>query len=401
MNLIKLSAAGLFICTILCVSNIYAQNSIVEGYVYAEENQGYIANADIIVKRKRTGEKVTVGKTDKKGHFAIEVPKSKEYLLAVSKRMYHDTEEHVTTVGLKEGEKAFVKIEMKRKPGYMFEVTLTENGKDGGYPVEGILGSRIDVYNNTTDTEELVLNDFPYPTFTFGFEKGNHYTIMVRKEGYLNKRIEAYVNVEGCILCFDGLGKIEPKVTDVMSHGHETGTFLASIGMEPIAVNKTWEIENIYYDFDKWNIRQDASVELDGLITVLKDNPGVTVELGSHTDSRGKDAYNMELSEKRAQSAVEYILESGVIDATQITAKGYGETQLVNGCSNGVPCDEEKHQDNRRTELKILGIAKKDPLAEKSLKEIITEERILEEIMNQKPVTEEEMERIKEEERKQ
>ncbi|RBQ01844.1 OmpA family protein [Pedobacter miscanthi] len=123
--------------------------------------------------------------------------------------------------------------------------------------------------------------------------------------------------------------------------------------LESIVIDKAIKIENIYYDFDKWNIRADAAVELDKLVKIMKDNPTIWIELGSHTDSRGKDSYNLNLSQKRAESAVQYIISRG-IDKNRITAKGYGETQLLNKCANGVNCTEEEHQLNRRTEFKIV-----------------------------------------------
>ena len=113
-------------------------------------------------------------------------------------------------------------------------------------------------------------------------------------------------------------------------------------------------IENIYYDYDKANIRHDAAIELDKVVELLVENPGIIIELGSHTDSRGSDAYNLNLSQRRADSAVKYIIDNG-IDKDRITAKGYGETRLLNRCSNGVRCSEEEHQLNRRTEFKVTG----------------------------------------------
>jgi outer membrane protein OmpA-like peptidoglycan-associated protein len=126
-------------------------------------------------------------------------------------------------------------------------------------------------------------------------------------------------------------------------------------------VDQVFRLENIYYDFDKWNIRPDAAAELDKVVTFLNDNPDITVELGSHTDSRGSFKYNERLSDRRATSAVEYIISKGVSDK-RITAKGYGEKQLVNRCSDGVECTEAEHQDNRRTEIKITGIIEPDDL---------------------------------------
>ena len=80
-----------------------------------------------------------------------------------------------------------------------------------------------------------------------------------------------------------------------------------------------------------------SGLTLDKLFVTLIDNPDIIVELGSHTDSRGKDKYNLDLSQKSAEAAVEYLVENG-INSSRISAKGYGETQLVNSCSNGVRC---------------------------------------------------------------
>lgn len=126
-----------------------------------------------------------------------------------------------------------------------------------------------------------------------------------------------------------------------------------------LKLNEIFKLENVYYDFDKWNIRTDAASELDKLVSFLKQNPGVKIELGSHTDCRGTHRYNERLAERRAESAVKYINEKG-ISKEIISAKGYGETKLVNQCSDGVNCSEEEHQNNRRTEIKITGLAQ-DP----------------------------------------
>ena len=120
--------------------------------------------------------------------------------------------------------------------------------------------------------------------------------------------------------------------------------------------NMDYSIETIYYDFNKWFIRPDAEKELNKLVQVMKENP-VTVELGSHTDSRGSKEYNVDLSQKRAESAVRYIVLHG-IDAARITAKGYGESQLMNHCMDGIPCSPREHQANRRTEFKVTGFTK-------------------------------------------
>ncbi len=118
-------------------------------------------------------------------------------------------------------------------------------------------------------------------------------------------------------------------------------------------VNKEFTLDNIYYDLDKYNIRPDAAVELDKIVKLMKEYPNMVIELGSHTDSRAPDQYNITLSENRAKAAVEYLVKRG-ISKDRLYWKGYGETRLVNGCANGVKCSEDDHQKNRRTTFKVL-----------------------------------------------
>ena len=139
------------------------------------------------------------------------------------------------------------------------------------------------------------------------------------------------------------------------TEGQPYGTMQIVLNVEKVEVGQKFVMENIYYDYDKWNILPESEAELYKLVKIMKDNPGWEVELGSHTDSRGSDAYNEELSQKRSESAVNYIVSKG-ISRDRITAKGYGETQLVNECDDGVECTEEQHRKNRRTEFKILGM---------------------------------------------
>jgi outer membrane protein OmpA-like peptidoglycan-associated protein/tetratricopeptide (TPR) repeat protein len=126
--------------------------------------------------------------------------------------------------------------------------------------------------------------------------------------------------------------------------------------IEHLANDQNFVLENIYYDLNKWNIREDAKPSLNRLVTILKENP-LNIELGSHTDCRASDQYNLQLSQRRAESAVDYIISQG-INRDRITAKGYGETQLINKCKDRVPCTEDEHQQNRRTEFKVISIFK-------------------------------------------
>ena len=150
-------------------------------------------------------------------------------------------------------------------------------------------------------------------------------------------------------------------IPDCLAFSCETGShpdelhLSRDLLLEKLELDKIYRLESIYYNFDKWNIRTDAEPSLNTLVKILKENP-VIVELGSHTDCRGSVKYNEVLSQKRAESAVRYIIQQG-IDANRITAKGYGKTRLINhcDCSKGVKCNEAEHQANRRTEFRITG----------------------------------------------
>lgn len=130
-------------------------------------------------------------------------------------------------------------------------------------------------------------------------------------------------------------------------------TINKTIELEPIVVGEEIVLENIYYDYEKWNIRADAEPSLNALADKLRDNPSIRIQLSSHTDCRGDIDYNQELSQKRAQSAVDYIIGKG-ISSQRIVAKGYGESNLAVTCSNCDDCSEDEHQQNRRTTFKVL-----------------------------------------------
>ena len=125
-----------------------------------------------------------------------------------------------------------------------------------------------------------------------------------------------------------------------------------TLTLDKIKLEKTIVLDNIYYDYRKWDIKDTAAMELDKMVTIMRDNPKIHIELSSHTDSRGSDQYNMDLSQKRAESAVAYIVSKG-IEKERVTAKGYGETKPI--IENAMT--EEDFQKNRRTEFKVLKVS--------------------------------------------
>lgn len=159
---------------------------------------------------------------------------------------------------------------------------------------------------------------------------------------------DLYCTKKGCFTRTDKISTLGLKYSQ---------NFYADFEVEPIVIDKPIVLENIYYDFDKWDIRPDAAQELDKLVKLLKDNPNIEIEMSSHTDSRGNDQYNLVLSNKRAMAAVKYLIANG-IDESRLTYKGYGEKKLVNHCANDVKCTRAEHQLNRRTEFKVTKIRK-------------------------------------------
>ena len=117
-------------------------------------------------------------------------------------------------------------------------------------------------------------------------------------------------------------------------------------------IGKLIDIKPIYFDLGKYNIRPDAAVELNKIVAMMRDNLGIKIELGAHTDARGSASSNMRLSDNRAKSSAKYIISQGIA-AQRIVGRGDGETLLLNQCANGVKCSEAEHQINRRTEFKI------------------------------------------------
>ncbi len=139
----------------------------------------------------------------------------------------------------------------------------------------------------------------------------------------------------------------------------DTGDVIVSLEKElkkaPVGTDlaKFLNIEPVYFDYDKWFIRPDAKISMEKILTYFKEYPNTKIQIGSHTDSRASKAYNIRLSDKRANATMEYLVQKGVA-AENLKALGFGETMLTNECFNNVKCDDQKHQENRRSEFIIL-----------------------------------------------
>jgi len=116
---------------------------------------------------------------------------------------------------------------------------------------------------------------------------------------------------------------------------------------------KLLQLSTIYFDFDRYNIRKDSEIEVQKVIAAMEKYPSLKIKVNSHTDSRGPDAYNLWLSQKRAESTVNYMISKGITQ-DRLQGEGFGETKLINQCANGVRCSAKEHEFNRRSEFIIL-----------------------------------------------
>ena len=197
--------------------------------------------------------------------------------------------------------------------------------------------TKISLYNNLFELLNTTISDGK-GNYSLKVDCGKDYHVRAEKSEYNTKEQKISISsLEGKTYLPIALEKTKCKVT---------------IGDD---LGKCFGIKNIYFDFDKYNIRVEAAIDLEKILIVLTDNPGMKLDIRSHTDSRGTFKYNEVLSNNRAKSTIQWLIKNG-IHPNRLTAKGYGENQLVNHCSDGVYCTEEEHQLNRRSEFIITAL---------------------------------------------
>lgn len=223
-------------------------------------------------------------------------------------------------------------------------ITKTRN-EDGSTEILPRVQVQILDYNGEVLDETVTEED---GSFRFRLYEHENYTLVGEKlgdtENYFVTRLP-YTTV--------GKAADRDTLTDLVTDI----TYDTTLVLEKIEKNKVFVLENIYYDFNKYDIRPDAAQELDKLVQILQDNPHIKIELSSHTDSVDTERYNLFLSQKRAESAVKYIVSQG-IEEDRLLAKGYGESQPIAPNTNPDGTDNpEGRQKNRRTEFKIIDVA--------------------------------------------
>lgn len=197
-------------------------------------------------------------------------------------------------------------------------------------------GTKVTLYEGTTIKSTTISDANGY--YNFAVECGKTYNVRAEKEEYTTREVSVII------------GKLTGKTN--LPIALEKSTCKVTIGDD---LGKCFGIKMIYFDLDKSNIRTEAALDLEKILDVLNNNPKMRLDIRSHTDSRATFKYNEALSNRRAKSTIDWLVKNGVAK-NRLTGKGYGETQLVNGCSDGVNCSEEEHQMNRRSEFIIIGL---------------------------------------------
>ncbi len=229
-----------------------------------------------------------------------------------------------------------------------YELLIRTVNRESLKPIDDVSLYLYEMPEDSLVATEYTVNGFA----SFFIDPRKEYKVETCKRLHINGGINVFnCFAEGKIFCLNGASEF--NYTAGGGINKPNALLEAKIALDSVSVGKTFKLENVYYDTGKWNLRRASKKELNKLIGILEQFPSMIVELSSHTDSRGSDEFNMELSAKRAQSCYDYLIEKG-ISPERVIPRGYGETKLTNGCTNGVNCSDRKHQPNRRTEFTVL-----------------------------------------------
>ena len=214
---------------------------------------------------------------------------------------------------------------------------------DGTDPLKEATVKLIDLTEGDEKADPEIKNNLSSNDFNFALDADKPYRVVINRKGYYSDSIE--FNTVGILDDYTVERTIALKEIPIPPPPKEE-TVIVTVN-EPIRMN------NIYYDLDSDVILKSAEGDLNYILEIMNDYPTMVIELSSHTDAQGLSRYNEDLSQRRANSAKQYLLDRGIAP-DRIQAVGYGEEVLLNRCVNGVRCSDEEHQFNRRTEFKII-----------------------------------------------
>ena len=342
-----------------------------------------IRNAIITVKDENGKTVKNNATTNAKGLFIHDVDKGKNYTVSVEKDGYTVQEKSISAKELLSNESLDLKLE-KLKCVELAGTILNEKYK------KGIPSAKVTLVNKCTG-EKTVVTTNSDGSFDFCLDHGCDFEVIANKNDF--EEIETIVstmnlgaNVNTKNVKIEMLPVVKPVVstttttptkvvttptkvvttpntstttttptkttTTVVTAPTRVTSTSTTTTREVVKVGEVLTLNNIYYDYDKWNIRSDASAALDHIVNMMKSDLNIEILLSSHTDARGEKEYNQTLSTERAKSARQYLISKGIA-AHRVKAEGFGESQLKNHCKDNVDCTNDEHQVNRRTEVKV------------------------------------------------
>jgi outer membrane protein OmpA-like peptidoglycan-associated protein/tetratricopeptide (TPR) repeat protein len=302
-----------------------------------DQDSNILANTKVNLYSEK-GEVIGTTTTSEDGKYEWEIEQDKFYALDGKKEQY--TDGHNTADSHTEDYIVYADLMLTKIPKFSLYFLVTD--AKTGEALENVKVKSINYIENTS--EDIITpksGDFYRKLEGKKLNDSLSYEFVLEKEGYISETHQWQK-----VLYREGQYNV-----------HEDLDFKLDLVEEGMDLGKIININPIYFDFNKSNIRPDAAIELDKIVKVMNDNPKMVIELGSHTDCRGSKRYNLSLSDRRAKSSAQYIKER-ITNPDRIFGKGYGESKLINHCecegSRKVPCTEEEHQLNRRTEFTII-----------------------------------------------
>lgn len=322
---------------------------LLEG-VITDANTNEILPNTTVVLRDENNKELASTESNELGiyNFGLDATRFMDYKLTATRDSFTDGANQFTTKDLPANTRVINRdLTLARKPmprnGDNLALHFVIKDKVTNQPMPGV---QLRLYDNVAQKEMVNIvsdekGDFYLPLNHKKIYDELSFNILADKAGYLPKRVyyKSVYEKSGLIELEDYMEKEEAVInTDVSS---------------------SFDINPIYFDLDRYNIRADAKVELDKIVKIMNDYPEMEIELGSHTDCRQTMAYNERLSDRRAKASAAYI-KSRIKNPARIYGKGYGETQLKNDCgcepTNESSCSDDQHQMNRRTEFKIIKV---------------------------------------------
>jgi outer membrane protein OmpA-like peptidoglycan-associated protein len=274
----------------------------------------------------------SAGDTKTSDKYTSALTQKRSYTVIVSKPGYYNDTLAFNTMDI--NKTTTIKKMANMRPLPIISANLEAKAVADGQELKGVNYTLTELSSNKSDSRVLDI-------YRAGLPLNKSFRLIAGKAGYTPDTVTFNTNGITETTTIEKLLKLKMKIITVTTN-------------QKIALN------NIFYKLDKFEANDahmqnfdEAQKSLDYLYDIMVKYPAMVIELGSHTDARGSDAYNLTLSQKRADGAKAYLVGRG-IKPDNIIAKGYGETQLVNRCANGVKCDDDEHLQNRRTEFKIV-----------------------------------------------